>query len=151
VAYIHHRFPIGLEGADMFIERVTVEQNERAIVIRNGEFVRVLEPGRYRLFVWPFASLEIEIHRLTSPRFRSRWSEDLLQKRSNITEAHFTRIETDECEMAMIFVDGELFEVLLPDKRVLYWKCGAKVTVEKLIVIDAPELPTAALTAWEQI
>jgi hypothetical protein len=135
----------------MFIERVTVEQNERAVVIRNGEFARVLEPGRYRLFVWPFASLEIEIHRLASPRLRSRWSQALLRKPLEIIAANFTCIETNESEMAMIFVDGELFEVLLPGKQALYWKCGPKVNIEKLIVIDGPELPTSALTAWEKV
>ncbi|KQV97510.1 hypothetical protein [Rhizobacter sp. Root1221] len=42
------------------IQRVTVKKNERALLLRNGEFDRVLEPGHHWLFA-PVDHLRVEV------------------------------------------------------------------------------------------
>jgi hypothetical protein len=80
--------------------------------------------------------------------FRSRWRGYLLRERPDIISAHFTVVETKESEIAMIFVDGTLHQVLLPGKRVLFWKGAAPVSAEFVTVIDS-ELPEQMLAALE--
>src|SRR5436309_13139409 len=106
----------------MFIERVIIQQNERGVVSRNGRFTRILGPGSHWLFLAPFRTTDVEVYELANPHFRGKWSNYLAENRPDVIAAHFTLVETDESQIAMIFVDGALSEVLLPSKRALFWK-----------------------------
>jgi hypothetical protein len=123
----------------MFFKQVDVNQNERVIVSRNGKFVSILTPGTYRFIGWPGVSFETEIHNLSDPVFRSGWEEYLIEK-PHIIATHFVVFETNESEIAMIFVDGMLHQVLLPGGRVLFWTDAASVSAEVVSIIDS-ELP----------
>lgn len=128
----------------MLFKRVTVNTNERVIVSKNGRFVSILAPGTYRLIKWPWVSLTLEVHNLTDPVFRSRWRGYLIDKQPHIIAAHFVVVETKDSEVAMIFVDGMLCQVLLPGERALFWKDSASITAEVVSVIDS-ELPERTL------
>jgi hypothetical protein len=80
--------------------------------------------------------------------FRSRWEGYLLRKRPDLVAAHFVVVETKESEIAMISVNGTLYQVLLPGKRALFWKDAASLSAELVTVIDS-ELPEPMLTALE--
>jgi regulator of protease activity HflC (stomatin/prohibitin superfamily) len=43
-----------------FIKRVTVKKNERGILLRNGDFERVLQPGTHWLLA-PIDTLRVEL------------------------------------------------------------------------------------------
>lgn len=124
----------------MLFKRVTVNNNERVIVSRNGRFDSILAPGTYRLINWPWVSLTLESYNLSDPVFRSRWRNYLIDKQPHIIAAHFIVVETKDSEIAMIFVDCMLSQVLLPGERALFWKDSASVTAEVVSVIDS-ELP----------
>ncbi|HEY7302549.1 MAG TPA: hypothetical protein VH601_00430 [Bryobacteraceae bacterium] len=132
----------------MLFKRLCINENERVIVTRNGSFASLLLPGVYRLFVWPFTKIETESYDITKPMFRSRWEGHLLGKRPDLVAAHFMVVETTESEIAMIFVNGMLYQVLLPGKRALFWKDAASVLAEMVTVIES-ELPEPMLTALE--
>lgn len=55
-----------------FIRRVTVKKNERGLLLRNGDFERVLQPGTHWLFA-PIDSLGVERFALEQPAFTHRW------------------------------------------------------------------------------
>ena len=46
-----------------FIKRVTVKKNERGLLLRNGDFERVLQPGTH----WLFDGID-QLHRRTTRR-----------------------------------------------------------------------------------
>jgi regulator of protease activity HflC (stomatin/prohibitin superfamily) len=46
-----------------FIERVTVKKNERGLLLRNGDFERVLQPGTHWLIA-PIDALRVELFAL---------------------------------------------------------------------------------------
>jgi hypothetical protein len=52
----------------MNFKRVTVKKNERGLLLRNGDFERVLQPGQHWLFTWG-APVRIETFALEQPAF----------------------------------------------------------------------------------
>jgi hypothetical protein len=67
-----------------------------------------------------------------------------------VVSTHFTVVETTEAEIAMISVEGRLEHILLPKKRMLFWKDAAPVSVEVLTLIGEPELPEPMLASFER-
>ncbi len=133
----------------MLFKRMHVNKDERVIICKSGRLASILTPGTYWLIVWPMMSLETEVHDLSTPIFRSRWEDHLLREHANTIAAHFTVIETTDSEIAMIFIEGSLYQVLLPGKRVLFWKDAACVSSEIVSIIDL-DLPEWTLAPLEQ-
>ncbi len=51
----------------------------------------------------------------------------------------------------MIYVDGSLFKVMLPAKRLLFWRGAAQITAEVVNVIDDPQITAQKLPALERL
>ncbi len=121
----------------MFWKRVTVEDQERALVAKNGRFRTILTPGEYRIFVAHGVSLSIEKHAVSDIVFQSVWADYLIRHHPDLADCHFYRVETNETQVAIVYVDGELYTVLTPVKRMLFWRGSAEVTAELVDVIGA--------------
>ncbi|HEY7209951.1 MAG TPA: hypothetical protein VH477_06720 [Bryobacteraceae bacterium] len=119
----------------MFWERIVVKTHERLLLIRNGRFDRILVPGEYRIGVMRSQSLAAERHDVRNLVFRSTWADYLVRERADVMERYFTRVDTTETEVAMVYVNGELFRVLAPVKRLLLWRGIAEVTAEVVSVV----------------
>lgn len=139
----------------MLLKRVKVDKNYRALVIKNDKLFRVLTPGAHLLFVSPFSEFRIEIHSVRNLEFRSRWSGQLVSERRDLLQKHFHLVETSDSQIAMISVNGNLYQVLLPSRLALFWNDGSRLKVEYADVIDhadssemileAIKVPNAAL------
>jgi hypothetical protein len=123
----------------MFWKRITVEEQERALVAKNGRLRTILTPGNYRIFVAEGASLSVEKHTVSDLVFQSIWADYLVRHHPELTECHFYRVETKDTQIALVYVDGELHTVLTPSKRILFWRGLAEVTAEFVEVIGAPK------------
>jgi hypothetical protein len=135
----------------MLLERINVKKGERVIVTKNGRFASILTPGTHFVFVLPRMSLGIESYNLESPVLGSRWTRFFLQNRPDIVSTHFTVIETNDSQIAMVSINGSLHQVLLPGKRILVWRDGVPVTVDVVNIIDSVELPGSMLMPLEQL
>jgi regulator of protease activity HflC (stomatin/prohibitin superfamily) len=135
----------------MLWKRIVVGDQERVLVAKNGRFKGIFLPGEYRVFVAPGVSLEVEKHNVRDLVFRSTWADYLAQERLEVAERYFTRVETNDVQVAMVYVDGKLFSVLHPAKRVLYWRGAAEVKAEVVDVIAEPEVPSEMLSALERL
>jgi len=122
----------------MLSKRIIVKEQERAIITKNDHFGGILAPGEYRLFLTPDVSLKVEKFNVQELVFQSTWADYLATERPDITDRYFTRVETNDLQVAMIYVDGELFNVMLPAKRMLFWRGALEVTAEVVNVIDGP-------------
>ncbi len=120
----------------MLWKQIIVGDFERALVTTSGRFGAILAPGDYNLSTTPGVSLDIERFDVRDLVFRSIWADYLTKKRPELAERYFTRVETNERQVAMVYVNGELFKVLLPAKRMLFWRGAAEVTAEVVNVID---------------
>jgi hypothetical protein len=122
----------------MLWKRVTVGDQERILVSKDGRFGGILTPGAYNMFVTPGVPLDLERHNVRDLVFQSVWAEYLVQERRELAERYFTRVETSDTQVAMVYVDRKLFKVMLPAKRMLFWRTPAEVTAEVVDVIASP-------------
>src|SRR3954447_1071671 len=135
----------------MLWKRVVVGDQERVLIAKNGRFNGILESGQHRIFVSPGVFLETEKHNMRDLVFGSKWADYLVKERSDLVNRYFTCVETSDVQVAMVYVDSKLLEVLLPAKRVLYWRGLAEVTAEVIDVVAQPEIPASKLPALERL
>jgi len=135
----------------MLWKRIIVGDQERALITKNGRFGGILAPGEYRLFIMPGVSLNVEKYNVRDLVFQSTWADYLAKERPEVADRHFTRIETNDLQVAMIYVDGKLYKVMLPAKRLLFWRGAVDVTAEVVNVIDEPQVPAQKLPALERL
>jgi regulator of protease activity HflC (stomatin/prohibitin superfamily) len=136
----------------MKIKRVTVKKNERGLLLRNGDFERVLQPGTHWLFAG-LDTLRVELFALEQPAFTHGLADYLMAKEPEVVAAEFVRVELTENQVGLRTENGALVEVLAPATRRLYWKGLAEVQVE-VIAIDGPgasaEVPPALVARLVQ-
>lgn len=135
----------------MFWKRIVVGDQERVLVIKNGRFVGILMPGTHRVFTGPGVSLQLEKFNVRDLVFQSTWTDYLVKERPDVTERHFTLVETNDVQVGMVYADGKLYKVLTPAKRVLFWRGLVEVTAEIVDVIAEPTIPFEKLAALERL
>jgi hypothetical protein len=133
----------------MFVKRITVPQHHRTLVVKNNRIMKILRPGVHRVFVRPFTPFETEVHSLYSPVVRSKWLGTLLKRHSDLTLEHFVVVRTDSSHLAMISVDGALYQVLLPGRRLVLWREAAQITVETVNILETPVISDTMLDEFE--
>ncbi|WIT14444.1 slipin family protein [Paucibacter sediminis] len=127
------------------IKRVTVKKNERGLLLRNGDFERVLQPGTHWLFAG-LDQLQVELFAIGAPAFVHPLTDYLLAKEPAVVEAEFVRVELNANQVGLRSENGVLVELLPPDTRRLYWKGLVDVRVEVIDLASSIEL-SPALTA----
>ena len=135
----------------MLWKRIALRDHERALVARNGRFYKILTRGEYRIFTVPGVSLELEEHNILHLVFKSKWSNYLVRERPDLIERYFTVVETNEFQIAMVYANGELFRIVTPAKRMLFWREAAEITVERVEVIAGPVISQRNLLALEHL
>ena len=131
----------------MLRRRITVKQQERILLVQDGRFSGLLMPGEHRILVSSYDSLETEKHDLNDLVFESVWADYLVRRCPEIVERHFTLVQTTRTQIAMVYVNGPLFTVLVPAKRLLFWRDAALVTAEVVDVVAEQESPVESRMA----
>ena len=108
-----------------------VKKDERALLFRKGDFVRVLHPGEYRVFD-PLHRASVEKFTLDKPLFDHRLAEYLRRAEPEVAEREFHVVEIGTNEVGLRYENGVIAEILAPDTRRLYWKGFVDVSVEKI-------------------
>ena len=133
----------------MKIQRVTVKKNERGLLLRNGDFERVLQPGTH----WLVAGLDqllVERFALEQPAFTHTIAEYLMAKEPQVVATEFVRVELNEHQVGLRTENGTLVEVLAPATRRLYWKGLVDVQVEVIDIAALAEVPAAVVARLVQ-
>jgi regulator of protease activity HflC (stomatin/prohibitin superfamily) len=126
----------------MELKRVTVKKNERGLLLRNGDFDRVLQPGAH----WIAAGLDrlrVELFSIEQAAFVHPLADYLQALEPAVVEAEFVRVELSETQVGLRFENGVLVELLAPATRRLYWKGLVDVRVDVLDIAATAELPQA--------
>lgn len=126
----------------MMYRKFHVKKDERALLFRKGDFVRVLGPGERWMFD-PLKRLTVEKYALSEPRFEHRLAEYLRRAEPEVVAREFQEVEVGQSEAGLLYENGVLAEVLAPDTRRLYWKGFVDVRVEKLDISRDFELDPA--------
>lgn len=117
-----------------------VRRHERGFLFRDGEFHRLLMPGRYRLWD-PLYRLNLESFDLHFPEFQRRLMDDLLREQPTLVAEHFLRVETTETQAVMIRKHGQPVGVLGPGERLWFWQGLVPVAVETVDLGALAEAP----------
>ena len=133
----------------MNIKRVTVKKNERGILLRNGDFERVLQPGAHWLFDG-FDALRVELFALEQPAFTHGLADYLMAKEPDVVAAEFVRVELSETQVGLRSENGVLVEVLAPATRRLYWRGLVDVKVEVIDIAASAEVPAPVVARLVQ-
>lgn len=123
------------------IQRIKVKKNERALLLRNGDFERVLRSGSY----WLFAGLDplrVETFALEQPAFTHGLADYLMAQEPAVVAAEFVQVTLAEHEVGLRSDNGVLVEILPPGTRRLYWKGLVDVNVQVIDLRASYELPT---------
>ena len=119
----------------MFYTKFIVRKHERALLFRNGDFVKFLEPGVYR-FVTVLHNYTVERFDITVPLFAHRLQDFLVEKYPRQVERFFDVVATNEDEIAVVYHDGRVTLVMAPATRKLFAKGVHKIRVERFEIID---------------
>ena len=117
----------------MIFRKFHVKKDERALLFRKGDFVRILAPGELRLLD-PLRRYSIEKFSLDKPLFEHRLAEYLRVSEPELVAREFQAVEVGASEIGLRHENGVIAEVLAPDTRRLYWKGFIDVKVEKLSI-----------------
>jgi regulator of protease activity HflC (stomatin/prohibitin superfamily) len=124
----------------MQFKRVTIKKNERGLLLRNGDFERILRPGTHWL-VSLIDDLRVEVFRLEQPAFNHTIADYLMASEPSVVEREFVRVELGEDQVGLRYENEVLVEVLPPATRRLYWRGLTEVRVEVVELSASPELP----------
>ncbi len=119
----------------MFYMKVIVRKHEGALLFRNGDFVKFLEPGVYR-FVTVLRKIDVERFDITVPVFAHRLQDFLVEKYRDEVERFFDVVTTDANEIAVVFHDERVTLVMAPATRKIFAKGVHRVRVERYEIVD---------------
>ncbi len=120
---------------NVFRTTFTVSEGYRVLVLKNGKFEAILQPGRHVVNSFR-TQVEWESFDLNKPEFISTYSKALMDQCPELVEEHFTAVQTTPDEVAIVERDRKLFGVLKPDGKSVFWKDAGPWKVEKINVSE---------------
>jgi regulator of protease activity HflC (stomatin/prohibitin superfamily) len=119
-----------MRGARWWFD-VTVKDDERAFLTRDGRFVELLGPGRHGQFDWP-RSLAVEVVRVLRAEIPIEKALLFAWTQPDLAEEHFEIIQTNASEVAIVSFDGEPKHIMLPNTTRAFWKTLTDIGVERI-------------------
>jgi regulator of protease activity HflC (stomatin/prohibitin superfamily) len=118
-------------------ERITLDVNERMLVVRQGQFDAFLGPGEHRIPRGQSTRHTFDIH---VQRFVSILDRALFRQRPDLAQQQLTEVRTDIGEVAVILRDGRPIQVLMPEERVVFFTDAGPFTVERFDAVQDPQV-----------
>ncbi|HEY3049801.1 MAG TPA: SPFH domain-containing protein [Polaromonas sp.] len=103
------------------LKQYNVKKNERGLLLRNGDFERVLQPGKH----WVYAGVDqvrIETFALEQAAFTHGLADYFMAKEPELIAQEFVQAALSDSQVGLRYENGLLVEVLAPATRKLYWK-----------------------------
>ncbi|MEM9028407.1 MAG: slipin family protein [Pseudomonadota bacterium] len=124
--------------------QVTVRDDQRAFLRRDGRFERLLGPGRYREFD-PAGRLSVDVHTVVRSEVKPEIA--LLFERTNpdLAAEHFQIVRPRATEVAIISFDGQPMHVVRPNETRTFWKTVTRVDVELIDTAADMRVPKSVL------
>ncbi|MEM9726220.1 MAG: slipin family protein [Pseudomonadota bacterium] len=127
--------------------RLTVLENQRAILLRRGKLETILGPGQHMV---PVAEAFVEVHNLNSPEFVSAYERALFNERRKLADAHLDEFITGPDEMGVLLRDRRIYGLLKPDGRSVLWRAAGPFTMERVPLSDDLSVPAPLMRRLER-
>lgn len=119
----------------MFYNKFIVRKHERALLFRDGDFVKFLEPGVYR-FGTLLHAYTVERFDISTPLFGHRLQDFLIEKYPRQVERYFDVVKTDENEIAVVYHNDNITLIMASATRHLFTKGVHKIRVEHFEIVE---------------
>ncbi|MEM7766663.1 MAG: slipin family protein [Pseudomonadota bacterium] len=133
----------------MFRRHVTIEDHQRALLIRDGRVRDVLGPGRHRIGREP--RTRVEIQDVRHPVYSGVRFEAIERDRPDLVAKHFLVVEPGEVSVGIIRAGTRVIDVVPPRERRAYWQALAEHSAEIVDIADAPMLAGKDIAAFEWV
>ncbi len=122
------------------------------MLLRNGDFERVLMPGKHRLWAW-LDKLRVETFSIEQAVLTHGMAEYLLSHEPDVVAEHFVPVKLTETQVGLRYENGVLAEILAPSTRRLYWKGMVDTRVDVVEIAQEVQVPpsVAALLTQSQL
>jgi len=130
------------------LRKIFVGDNERVLVIRKRRFETVLGPGQYWLFTFGVEFIRVKVDPLI---FVNEWADFIVTEKPELAARYFTVVETNDAQVAVVYLDGKLARVIAPAKRVLFWRGAVAVTFELIDVRADAQVPEKLVAALARL
>jgi len=124
----------------LFKFKVIVKDDERAFLLRDGRFERLLDPGRFVALDYG-RRLTAEVVKVARAEIAADKALLFAKAHPAIAAEHFEIVQAGPSEVAIVALDGEPKHLILPNTTRAFWKTITKVDVER---IDAAAEPRVA-------
>src|SRR3990167_2498060 len=108
-----------------------VRDDERAFLVRDGRFVRLLQPGRFTAFD-PGRHLTVEVVKVVRAEIAPEKALLLQRTHRPVADQNFEIVHVGPNEVAIVSFDGEPKNLLLPNTTRAFWKTLTEVDVERI-------------------
>jgi regulator of protease activity HflC (stomatin/prohibitin superfamily) len=124
---------------------IYVKKDERALLFKRGDFVKILEAGEHSLFD-PFKRLTVETYALSKPQFEHRLADYLLKAEPELAAREFHVVQLGASEVGLRYENGVLVELLPPSTRRLYFKGFIDLKFEVIDIAEEFAVPQKLVT-----
>lgn len=131
------------------LRTTVVRKNERAMLLRNGDFERFLQPGKHRVFS-VFDRVEVQHFDMSQTRFYHEMTDYLMAKEPQVVAQEFVRVELSDTQVGLQYENDSLVAILAPTTRCLLWKGLQNVRVEVVDIAEDFRLPAKLVKALAQ-
>jgi len=114
-----------------FWTTVVVKDDERAFLMRDGRFERLLHPGRFTE-IDPFGRLSAEVVKVMRTELAPERALLLAKLEPDIAERNLEIVQTGPTEVAIVSFDGEPRHLVASNTTRAFWKTLTRVEVERI-------------------
>lgn len=128
----------------------TIKKNERALLLRNGDFERLLGPGKHRVFAG-FDTVQLQRFSLAEPVFEHELADYFLAREPELVEREFVQVSLGETQVGLRHEEGVLVQILPPSTRKLYWRGLREQRIDVIDVSADARLPAELLAKLQSV
>jgi regulator of protease activity HflC (stomatin/prohibitin superfamily) len=115
----------------LFKFKVIVKDDERAFLMRDGRFERLLGPGRIVALDYG-RRLTAEVVKVARAEIAADKALLFAKAHPDVAAEHFEIVQAGAGEVAIVSLDGEPKHLILPNTTRAFWKTITKVDVERI-------------------
>jgi regulator of protease activity HflC (stomatin/prohibitin superfamily) len=115
----------------LFNFKVVAKDDERAFLVRDGRFERLLGPGRFAALDYG-RRLSAEVVKVVRAEIAADKALLIAKTHPAIAAEHFEIVQLGANEVAIVSLDGEPKHLVLPNTTRAFWKTITKIDVERI-------------------
>ena len=108
-------------------KKITLRKGQLGLLVKAGDYTDILEAGEHRLS-W-FGKQEVTVVELNGSDVTAELANYLRRFRAEWVEAYCLSVDTAEHDVAALYRNGILVEIIPPASRRLFWQDGSLSTV----------------------